>query len=368
MRHLRRFSVLSLVLCCTACAFFKPSDHFEAHEISFNDLSGWQDDHQSEALAAFVAGCPLLMTKTQAPSPSSELKVPQSVWQSLCDEAKRVSPENNDQARLFFEQRFVPYRVANNGRERGLFTGYYEPMLYGSPTKRGDFIYPLYIAPPDLENKKPYFTRAEIDKGALDGRKLELIWVDDPVMLFFLQIQGSGIVRMAHGREIQVGYAGKNGQPYVSLGKIMGDKGLIAGDQINFFSLRQWLYQHPDQAFDVMERNPSYVFFHQLNTNGVVGAAGTVLTSQRSLAIDNHYIPYGLPLFLETELPPTQSTSVLPFHRLMVAQDTGSAIRGPVRGDIFFGAGEGAEYMAGTMKGHGVYSLLVPKEITSQLQ
>ncbi len=353
MRRLRRFSCLGLLLCCTACAWFKSSDHFGAHEISFNELSGWQDDDHAEALAAFVASCPVLASKAPPESARQRLQVPEGVWQSLCDEAQLVPPEDKQQAQLFFERRFVPFRVTNNDNEQGLFTGYYEPVLYGSRKKKGDFIYPVYMAPPELEKNKPYFTHAEIDQGALAGRKLELVWVNDPVMRFFLQIQGSGRIELAPGKEMLVGYAGGNGQPYTSLGKIMGDEELIPKDDINFFTLRQWLYDHHDEAMAMMERNPSYVFFKQLDTSGPVGAVGAVLTPQRSLAVDSRYIPYGLPLFLEANLPPTRYTPALPFHRLMIAQDTGGAIRGPVRGDIFFGAGEAAEYMAGYMKGRG---------------
>ena len=364
---MHRLLLLALLLGCTACAFFRPSDHFGARQTSFDALSAWQTDNQAEALAAFLATCPVLTHKAPPESKGSGLYVPESTWQSLCDDASRVPPSSAVQARLFFQRRFIPYRITNNDRDIGLFTGYYEPALYGSLTKKGHFIYPLYRAPADLKQRIPYFTQEEIDRGALDGRNLELVWVDDPVMRFFLEIQGSGRIELPHGREMLVGYAGGNGQPYASLGKIMGDEGLIPKDQINFFTIRQWLYQHHDQAFSMMERNPSYVFFRKLDTSGAVGAAGVVLTPQRSLAIDNHYIPYGLPLFLQTSLPPTPVTPPSPYDRLLIAQDTGGAIKGPVRGDIFFGPGEGAEYMAGYMKGHGVYTLLVPKEIAYQL-
>ena len=204
---------------------------------------------------------------------------------------------------MFFEQHFTPFRITNNGKEQGLFTGYYEPVLYGSLKKQGRYVYPLYMVPPELATHKPYYTQSEINHGALAHRGLELVWVDDPVMRFFLQIQGSGRVRLEGGKEMLVGYAGQNGHAYVSLGKIMGDEGLMDKDQINFFTLRQWLYDHPDQAMEMMERNPSYVFFKELDLSGVVGAAGAVLMPERSLAVDSKYIPYGLPLFMETELP-----------------------------------------------------------------
>jgi len=188
------------------------------------------------------------------------------------------------------------------------------------------------------------------------------------VMRFFLQIQGSGRVKLTTGKELHVGYAGKNNQPYISLGKIMGEEGLLPKDQINFFTIRQWMYKNPDRAFALMERNPSYVFFRTVDSPGAIGAVGAVLTPARSLAVDNNYIPYGLPIYLETELPPEPQRQPMPFKRLMVAQDTGGAIKGPVRADIFFGTGDEAEYMAGYMARKGVYTLLVPNEIIRQVK
>jgi len=368
MRGWRKYIALPLLLWCSACAYFKPADHFGSRPLSYEQLSGWTADSHSYALQTFLTSCPMLMKKARGTSSGSNIAVPQDVWQSLCMDASRVPPGNNERARMFFEERFVPYRVTNNGKERGLFTGYYVPTLYGAFRKKGDYAYPLYIAPPELARQRPYHSHAEINNGILNKRGLELVWIDDPVMRFFLQIQGSGRVRLSDGREMLVGYAGQNGHKYESLGKIMGDENLIPKDQINFYTIRQWLYDNPQKAFAMMERNPSYVFFRRLDVPGVVGAVGAVLTKQRSMAVDSNYIPYGLPLFLETDLPPIQCCEPQPFHRLMIAQDTGGAIRGPIRGDIFFGEGSEAEFLAGNMKGRGQYSLLVPREITHQLQ
>ncbi len=358
---LRKSLIISLLLVLSACA---EKDRFEAKPIQFSELSGWPQEDFVSALASFKSSCPILAKKSRPTTSGSDISVTSSVWSSLCEEAQNI--ETNAQAKEFFEKRFTPYRIANNGREKGLFTGYYEPVLYGSLHKKGDFKYPIYASPPELADNKPYYTRAEIDRGALAKRGLELVWVDDPVMLFFMQIQGSGRVRLKDGREIRVGYADQNGQPYVSLGKIMGDEGYIPKDEVNFFTIRKWLYQNPRKAMEIMQRNPSYVFFRIVDKPEVVGAIGAPLTSKRSIAIDNNYIPYGLPLYMETELP-NRSGGNTPFRRIMIAQDTGGAIKSPVRADIFFGAGEEAEYMAGYMKNKGMYSLLVPKEITSQM-
>lgn len=363
---MRRFSAVALLLWCAACA--GKQDHFESSPLTFEQLDGWYQENHVEALAAFTSSCPVLANKPRPRTAGSNISIPKKVWESICAEARSIPPGNEQAALSFFERRFQPYRVLNNGKDTGLFTGYYEPTLYGSKKRVGDFKYPLYMAPPDMVKGRSYYSHAEINHGALEGRHLELLWVDDPVMLFFMQIQGSGRVRLPDGSEMLVGYAGQNGYGYVSLGKIMGDEGYLPKDGINFFTLREWLYAHPDQAMTMMERNPSYVFFKPLMQSGPVGAVGVVLTPQRSLAVDSRYIPYGLPLFLETELPGLNGNPVAtPFHRVMIAQDTGGAIKGPVRGDVFFGGGTNAEYLAGFMKGRGVYSLLVPKEISDQL-
>ena len=355
---------IALLFLMSGCALFQPADRFGARSIAFSELSGWTADAHADALKTFIASCQVLARAPKPVSTGSGLQISAELWQSLCQEAQRIKLV---EARAFFERRFVPFRVNNNGKERGLFTGYYEPMLYGATHRYGDFQYPLYALPLDVKPDEPYYTHAEINAGALSGRRLEIVWVDDPVMRFFMQVQGSGRVKLTNRKELYVGYAGKNGHKYASLGKVMGEEDLLPKDQINFFTIRQWLYQHPEQAMTLMERNRSYVFFKIRNEPGAVGAAGAVLTPGRSLAVDSGYIPYGLPIFLETILPPEPQQEPMVFNRLMVAQDTGGAIRGPVRGDIFFGTGDEAEYFAGYMAQKGMYSVLVPKEIVNQL-
>ncbi len=364
---IKRLASVLVILGCSACSVSPKGDNFGAYPVSYNTMPGWQQEQHADALKTFITSCSILSRKARDRSTGSGLKVDQATWQSLCSDAQRLPPGDNMAARNFFETRFAPYRVTNNGKESGLFTGYYEPMLYGSLKKEGNFKYPLYMAPADLKKKKPYFTQAQINKGALSGKHLELVWVDDPVMRFFLHIQGSGRVVLADGRELYVGYADQNGWQYESIGKVMGDEGLMPKDQINFFTLRQWLYNHPDRAFDIMERNPSYVFFKLRDKPGPVGSIGAILTPQRSLAVDSRHIPYGLPLFLQTQLP-SQGAGPQHYNRIFIAQDTGGAIRGPIRGDIFFGNGPDAEFYAGYMKGHGGYVLLVPHEIESQIK
>lgn len=340
----------------SGCALFKPEDKFESRPIAFAELSGWETGNHDEALASFKNSCPIMEKKPRAASLSG-LNVSASSWKKLCAKADAAIS-----GKRFFEENFTPYRISNNGKEQGLFTGYYEPLLYGSLTRHGDYVYPVYGPPPGLARKKPFLTRAQIDQGGLEGKRLEVVWVDDPVMLFFMQIQGSGRIRLENGSEFIAAYADQNGHPYETLGKIMIDEGYLEKGKVNFFTIRQWLYEHKDQAIAMMQRNPSYVFFKRQDKLEVKGAIGAPLTPKRSIAVDSRYIPYGLPLYLETTLPELPGVPERPFRRLLIAQDTGGAIRSPVRGDVFFGHGQEAEYLAGFMKQRGIYALLLPKD------
>lgn len=357
MKHLTAFLFPLLLL--TGCSLFQLPDRFDATPTQFSELDGWERDDHLAALDSFNKSCRIMAEKPKPETTGSKITIDADIWNRLCLAAEYAGA-NRETARIFFETQFVPYRIANRGNEEGLFTGYYEPLLYGNMVRQGDFKYPVYAAPADLKNNKPYFSRAEIDAGALAGKKLELVWVDDPVMLFFTHIQGSGRVRLPNGDEFIVGYADQNGHGYVTLGKIMIDEGLLARDNVNFFTVRQWLYDHPNEAFAMMARNPSYIFFKRLDRKDVLGAIGAPLTPKRSLAVDARYIPYGLPVYLESSLPPLDGGSMKPFEQLLIAQDTGGAIKKPVRGDVFFGHGEEAEYLAGYMKQPGRYTLLVP--------
>lgn len=344
-------SLMLLVL--TGCGMVP--DHFESRPITFAELQGWNDDNHAEALAAFSQSCPILAKKPRPATSGSNIRISGATWAKLCERAAKATD-----AKAFFEENFTPWRISNNGNEKGLFTGYYEPLLYGSFTRQEDFSYPVYGVPANL--KKPYYSREEIDNGALNGKVKPIVWVDDPVMLFFMQIQGSGRIRLKGGHEFIAAYAEQNGHEYVTLGKLMADEGMLEKGNVNFFTIRQYLYDHTDQAIALMQRNPSYVFFKKQDNTQVVGAIAAPLTPKRSLAVDNKYIPYGLPLYLETTLPDLPGVPKHPFNRIVIAQDTGGAIRKPVRGDVFFGHGQEAEYLAGFMKQQGSYALLLPKE------
>lgn len=302
-----------------------------------------------------------------------------SPWQEACS-AFISKPERNDnETRAFFEMWFKPYTV--NKKANGLFTGYYEPTLRGAWKRGGIYQTPLWKRPKDLmsadlgdfrpnlkgtriagkivgQRLKPYDDRSEITQGSLnDGRAEPLLWVDDPIDAFFLEIQGSGQVYMGDGSRVRVGYDAQNGHPYTAIGKVLADDGLMERP-VTMAKIRAWLSDNPDKAQDIMFRNASFVFFRRLQGEGPEGAQGVVLAPERSLAVDPVFVPLGAPIWFEPEQDGTA-----PSPRLVVAQDTGGAIKGPVRGDFFWGSGKKAEERAGAMQSRGTYYILLPRAL-----
>jgi len=344
---------LLALLLLAGCAFGPPKE-LRLSPTSFDALPAWKEDDHAEALAAFRRSCgAIAQLSPESIIGEGKLRAPASVWQNVCGQLPGIDTE----AKAFFETHFTPFAAEGDG----LFTGYYEPLLHGSRKRSERYHTPVYRLPWDVQPGVPYFSRADINRGALRHRKLELLWVDDPVMLFFAEVQGSALVKFKSGKTVRIGYAGKNNQSYVAIGKLLKQSGELA--DVNFFNLREWLYAHPERAKCLMEQNPSYVFFRELPaSDGPIGAEGIGLLPERSLAVDKHFIPLGLPLYVQTVLPDGAL-----FHRLMVAQDIGGAIKGPVRGDIFFGRGPGAEQKAGMMQARGGYVLLVPNAMAGKL-
>jgi len=368
---------------CPVCAAVTPeppkAKTLEA--VSWADVPGWMDDDPAAAWEAFLRSCTRLKAQT--------------VWRESCALAEQLS--SGASVRNFFETHFQPYRVANaDGSVQGLATGYYEPLLRGSRRKEGPYRYPLYAAPEDLliidlteinpelkhlrlrgrldgRRVVPYFPRAEIERGlpALAGK--ELLWVDDPVDLFFLQVQGSGRVRLATGELVRVGYADQNGQPYRSIGRYLVEQGELKLEQASMQGIKAWGAANPAKLDALLNQNPSYVFFRELPkgedarssaaagavmTGGPVGALGVALTPERSIAVDPRHIPLGAPVFLATTWPNTAQ----PLEHLVLAQDTGGAIRGAVRADFFWGFGEAAGAQAGRMRQSARMWVLLPRD------
>lgn len=309
-----------------------------AEMLEFDALDGWYDDNHVEALQTFLRTCDL---------------IDQPDWQPVCAVAADV-PQDDASARSFFELFFKPVVV---GTPPALFTGYFEPELDGSPVRTGRFQYPIYRRPPELREGMVYHSRSAIEGGAIAGRGLELAWLDDPVDVYFLQVQGSGRIRMTDGSVMRVGYAGANGHAYRSVGKEMIRRGTHTLDQVSAQEIAAHVRAEPTAGRALLDTNPSYVFFRKIGTldpkDGPIGAMGRSITTLRSVAIDPRYTLLGAPVWIEKD-------GRDPIRRLMVAQDTGGAIKGMQRADIFYGTGAGAGDAAGTIKDGGRMVLLVP--------
>lgn len=331
---------LMVLTVLTGCA--ASGDAFSLTRVRFEDIPGADAENYAEALAAFRNAC-------DGKPPAASAAVPEfsaAAWKTACARAASVTPM---QARDFFLSRFAPYRIDGVSAH---FTGYYVPLLRASRTRGGSYQYPAYALPPD----PAAFDRAAIDGGALAGRGLELLWCDDPVMLFFAHVQGSATVQLTDGKKIRLAFAGKNGLPYHAIGKTLIERGELTKENVSLQTIRDWLYAHPAEAADVMHTNPSYIFFSlDENAPDVRGSHGTALTPGRSLAVDPAYVPLGLPVYIST------TVQNAPYRRIVLAQDTGSAIKGAGRGDIFFGYGEEAEHKAGAMNACGEMYLLIPQ-------
>lgn len=332
-------------------------------------LPDWQTMDLQASWAAFLQSCRALKNKP--------------AWQGTCARADGLAQPDNASLREFFEQGFTPYQVFNaDGSSQGLITGYYEPRLSGSRVRTDRFRYPLYAAPDDLltidlgevypqlkdlrlrgrlQGRRviPYFSRGEIDEGKAPLTGRELFWVDDAVGLFFLQIQGSGRIELPDGNLVKVGYADQNGHPYISIGKKLIEMGELKPEEASMQGIKSWSEAHPEKLGALLAQNPSYVFFREL-PNGLsapLGALGVPLTNEYSIAVDPRTIPLGAPVLLSTTYP----NSGEPLNRLMLAQDTGGAIKGAVRADFFWGFGDQAGAQAGRMKQRGQMWVLFPK-------
>lgn len=306
--------------------------------LEFSQLDGWAQDDHTEALAVFLETCP-------------DIKVPD--WASLCAVAQTQRPAN---AAAFFELFFRPVLV-NDGAP-GLFTGYFEPELDGALSPDARFRYPLYRMPPEARATQPWLSRRELlSSGILDGRGLEIAWVDDPVELFFLQIQGSGRIRLPDGRMIRVGYGGANGHDYRSIGSELVRRGVFKPHQVSAEVIRTWVRRNPVEGRELLFHNPAYVFFREVSRVpahlGPLGAMNRSITPMRTIAVDPRHVPLGAPVWVEKD-------GAGPLRRLMIAQDTGSAIKGAQRADIFFGTGVSAGRAAGQLRDPGRMMVLMP--------
>ena len=339
---------------CTDCAPpAPPGDGFSlGRETHWDALPGWASDDLGAAWPAFRESCRAIGRKP--------------VWAAVCAAAAALPDTLPDQeARQFFERHFVPRQAAAyDGSVQGLVTGYYEPLIYGSRTKSPETPWPILAPPDDLRTGRkgaPYLTRAELEKRRAEGRlpARVLLWAADRIDLFFLQVQGSGQVELPDGSRVRIGFAEHNGHQYRSIGRWLIDRGELAAHQASMQGIRQWAHRNPHRVDEMLNSNPRYVFFRELpvGEGGPVGALGVPLYAERSIAVDPTHVPLGAPVFLSTTWP----LSDRPLNRLVMAQDTGSAIKGAVRADFFWGFGDEAGEQAGKMRQQGRMWVLWPK-------
>ena len=381
MRNLL-YVILVFLTACAAMPEAERKPELVLKPAEFSDLPDWGQDDFKTFIPAFMKSCERIgKAKPDRSFGTLEQAGNYGDWQPHCQAFLDLGMASPSVLKAFFEQRFTPYHVLADDEAEGLFTGYYEASLKGARTRGGVYQTPLYQRPDDLvmvqlgefredlkgrriagrvhDGKlKPYEDRTQIVNGDWPHNDKVLVWVDDPVDAFFVQIQGSGLVELAEGGTMRIGYAGQNGHIYYAIGRELIARGALEKENVSMQTIRAWLDANPDQADEIMNTNASYVFFEEIEGEGPLGGEGVALTRGRSLAVDHSLLAYGLPFWTDIEEP---LPGAGPIRRLFVAQDTGGAIRGPVRGDVFWGYGSLAETLAGPMKSKGRYWVLLPK-------
>ncbi len=352
--------------------------------LAWTDVKGWSDDDHLAAYRTFRASCRSINTQTGATEP----KALGASLSEPCRAAKSLELTDDAKAKTFFEENFAPLRISRLGEPDGFVTGYYEPVLEGSRTQTDVYNVPVYRRPSNLfvhgykqdsvslPNKGPvyrkigrrklvpYYDRGEIEDGKIAGRGLEICWLKDPTDLLFAQIQGSARIKFDDGTTARLNYDAYNGYPYTAVGRILIERGIIPKEEMSMQKIREWMAQNPDGAKELRRQNRSYIFFREVNLSDkdeAVGAQGIPLTAGRSIAVDKSLHVYGTPFFIEGELPIDSERAKTPFHRLMIAQDTGSAIIGPARADLYFGAGQEAGRVSGRLRHAMHFVMLVPR-------
>lgn len=343
----------------------------------FSDLPGWSQDDVAAAVPAMRKSCSrMLRSDDSTPLNPGPRFGTVGDWRAACNAMERLQPGDTAAARAVFEEQFTVWQASDAAPKDDLFTGYYEPELRGARRPDTTYDVPLYPRPGDLVlvdlgdfrdsmkgeriagrlegfRLKPYDSRAEIDAGSLDGKVQPIVWLADPIDAFFLHIQGSGLIRLPDGSRTRVGYDGHNGHIYFPIGRHLISEGHVPKEEMSMQAIRTWLDAHPGQMQSVMNLNPSYIFFRELTGDGPIGAQGVALTAERSLAVDRTKHAMGVPIWVDIDYG-------CGLRRLMIAQDTGGAIRGPIRGDFFWGSGDAAGDRAGAMAASGRMWLLLP--------
>ena len=370
--------------------WFKPKKAIEIqlHPVSYSNLPGWKDGNLLPSFKTFLASCKVFLKLPPNKSVGSEfINLSARDWFPACQAAAQLNtPYSLNQVRTFFQTWFKAVEFHDGRPVKGLFTGYYMSSLKGSLTPTKHFNVPIYGIPDDLvsvhlndfdpafKNKTiigrvvkkhrfvPYHTREEIDNGALKGKAPVIAWVDNKIDRLFLEIQGSGVIELPDGSPLYVGYSAQNGAPYTAIAGVLIKEGVMTRDNASMQRIKSYLESHPEKIRPVLNQNKSFVFFEVSKTSDAFGTLGIALTPGYSMAVDPKWVPLGTPVWLNTSRPMLKTDKNLPFRRLMIAEDTGGAIRGPVRGDVYWGAGEKATSIAGKMKNPGHYWILLPKK------
>lgn len=393
-RLLSLASILVLSACATTGTITTAKDSDDKTPLvlkaaSFSDLPNWANDDMRGFMQAYQISCNRILKKSAGDKFSDNAAFGvYGDWQTPCRAAQSVNANDGASVRAFLENNFKVVQATAAGNSEGLFTGYYESTLNGSRVKKGAYQYPLLGRPSDLvmvelgdfrdelkgqriagrviDGKlKPYESRAAIVSGKMPAAQYKpIVWLDDKHDAFFVQVQGSGVVHLDDGSIMRVGYDGQNGHPYYAIGRELVKRGIYNKDEVSMDTIRNWLTQNPQQAEELMNTNPSFVFFRETEDDGSgagpKGGEGVGLTAKRSIAIDRGKLPYGFPIYLSADYMDEQGKKL---DRLFMAQDTGGAIRGAVRGDVYWGSGATAEKMAGPMKAKGRYYFLIPKSV-----
>ncbi|HWX72874.1 MAG TPA: MltA domain-containing protein [Xanthobacteraceae bacterium] len=359
--------------------------------VDWSKLDGWANDDHAAAFAAFLTSCRALNGERR---PGRETAITEEL-KNVCQRAFAAIPLEEDGARKFFEDNFRPLRISKLGDSDGFLTGYYEPIIEGSRVPTGEFTAPLFRRPPNLvasgrrklgdlfPNKGvkvgrrfgrrkivPFYTRGEIEDGALDGWRLEICWLRSQLDVLFAQIQGSARIRLEDGTILRINYDSHNGWPYTPVGRVLIERNIIPKDEMSMQRIREWMEAHPDDAKDARRQNKSYVFFRIVDLaseDEPMGAQGVPLVPGRSIAVDRALHVYGTPFFISADLPIANEKTATKFRRLVFAQDTGSAIVGPARADIYFGAGAEAARIAGRIRNPGAFAMLLPRALDPAL-
>jgi membrane-bound lytic murein transglycosylase A len=360
-----------LASCAIGPGAFEPTKASEAAEVSlapssFSQLAGWSSDDVAQALPAFAKSCDRIKAQP-ASAPLDPTATDANFgavrdWRPLCQQVGALPYGDLAAARRFFESNFVPVLVASKGTSKGLFTGYWELEVDGSKTRGGPYQFPVYRAPSDLVVGRPYLDRAAIEDGALAGKGLEIMWLKSADDVFVLQMQGSGRIWLPDGSLERLVYQANNNRPFVNIYQMMLDEGLIPKAQFSESTVRAWMRDNPDTAKELRRKDPLYVFFQELKGDGPVGYQGAVLTAERSLAVDHRYIPLGVPLWLDAH----DKYRPVTVQRLVVAQDTGDGIVGPLRGDFYWGSGKQAQARGSDFYADGQYWVLLPRNVATR--